>query len=161
MPLFPSPALVSGLASSPRMHVEEANLIHLTGPSFDKVAEQYADAEFAGARVQFSPELFARTIGKIAYCAAVCAVGIEPLRHAPIRRALVGNDAHIGRWVGSWGGDRMNRDCGLHGIQVRSTDGSDVHVIVGLFAQFGAPEYHVALGPLAPGFVKPADWLWA
>ena len=29
-----------------------------------------------------------------------------------------------------------------------------------LFAQFGAPEYHIALGPASPEFVNSLAWLW-
>jgi hypothetical protein len=44
-------------------------------------------------------------------------------------------------------------------MKVRAV-GTDVHVILRLFAQFGAPEYYVALGPAAPEFVSSSDWPW-
>ena len=41
-----------------------------------------------------------------------------------------------------------------------TASGSDIHVILRLFAQFGAPEYHVVLGPADPEFVKSDAWPW-
>jgi len=51
----------------------------------------------------------------------------------------------------------MNPPTGLHAIQVRAS-GSDLHVFLRLFAQFGAPEYHVVLGQADPDFVNSDDW---
>ena len=36
--------------------------------------------------------------------------------------------------------------------------GADFFEFVRLFAQFGAPEYHVLLGPADPRFVASSDW---
>jgi hypothetical protein len=36
--------------------------------------------------------------------------------------------------------------------------GNEIHVIVRLFAQFGAPEYHIMLGKADPAFVASRDW---
>ena len=44
-------------------------------------------------------------------------------------------------------------------MQLR-TSGTDLHVILRLFAQFGAPEYHVVLGPADPEFVRFDAWPW-
>ena len=41
-----------------------------------------------------------------------------------------------------------------------TSSGADVHVILRLFGQFGAPEYHVALGPADPAFVASDEWPW-
>lgn len=48
----------------------------------------------------------------------------------------------------------MNEPTGLYGIQIRGS-GTDVH-----FAQFGAPEYHVALRLADPDFVNSEAWPW-
>ena len=50
-------------------------------------------------------------------------------------------------------------DGSLHEIRVKpSMPDSELHVFVRLFAQFGAPEYHVLLGPADPAFVASAEW---
>jgi hypothetical protein len=36
--------------------------------------------------------------------------------------------------------------------------GKEIHVIVRLFAQFGAPEYHIVLPKADPSFVTSSDW---
>jgi hypothetical protein len=36
--------------------------------------------------------------------------------------------------------------------------GAEIHAFVRLFAQFGAPEYHVMLGPADPTYVASSDW---
>ena len=43
-------------------------------------------------------------------------------------------------------------------MKVLLANGSDIHVILRLFAQFGGPEYHVVLGPADPEFVGSPDW---
>ena len=62
--------------------------------------------------------------------------------------------------VGSWWGESVNgTHGGLHEIRVMcSQPGSHIHAFVRLFAQFGAPEYHVWLGPADPEFVASSDW---
>ena len=53
----------------------------------------------------------------------------------------------------------MTEPKGAHTIQVHAS-GSDVHVILRLFAQFGTPEYHVVLGEADPEFVRSGAWPW-
>jgi hypothetical protein len=48
---------------------------------------------------------------------------------------------------------------GLHALTIRAA-GTDIHVIVRLFAQFGGPEYHVVLGTADPTFAMSAEWPW-
>jgi hypothetical protein len=139
-----------------------ANLdfIHLAGPTFKEASQRYPGADFVGARTNFAPEEFARTLAKIAFCGAVYALGLAPFRQTPIRGVILGTDPCIGHWVGSWEGDPINESKGgLHAIQVRAS-GSDIHVILRLFAQFAAPEYHVALGSADPEFVASSEWPW-
>jgi len=115
--------------------------------------------DFVGARLTFRPEEFARTLAKIAFCAGVYALGLAPLRRSPIRQIVLGKDRDVWRWVGSWTGDPMNEPKGLHAMQVRAS-GSDIHVILRLFAQFGAPEYHIVLGAADPEFARSDAWPW-
>lgn len=62
--------------------------------------------------------------------------------------------------VGGWWRDPINTtDGGLHAIKVmHSQPGDYIHAFIRLFAQFGAPEYHVLLGPADPAFVACPDW---
>ena len=87
------------------------------------------------------------------------ALGLEPFRNTPIRNVILGRDHCIGHWVGSWTGDEQNPPKGLHAMKVRSS-GTDIHVILRLFAQFGGHEYHVALGPADPAFANSEAWPW-
>jgi hypothetical protein len=132
--------------------------IHLAGPSFEEVARREG-ADFVGARLNFSPTDFARTIAKIAFSAAVRSIGIKAFTYTPIRRVILGEDAAVGRWVGSWSGQPVNNGPGLHQLKIQAR-GTSIEVVVRLFAQFGAPEYHVVLGPADPAFVDSAAWPW-
>lgn len=156
-PLFPPPGVLTGLPPSPRISTQ-LSFVHVAGPSFKEVGLRHG-ADKVGARLTFSPELFARTLAKIAFGAAVCALGVAPFTNTPIRRAIIGEDPCIGHWVGSWTGEPINEAKGLHAMQVRA-NGSDVHVILRLFAQFSAPEYLVVLGPADPDFVNSEAWPW-
>jgi len=157
-PLFPSPGAVAG-RSPTRGISTKLDFIHIAGPSFEEVSRRHVGVDFVGARVTFSPDEFARTLAKIAFCGGVYALGLAPFKHTPIRRVILGEDSSLGHWVGSWDGEPMNEAKGLHAMQVRAS-GSDLHVILRLFAQFGAPEYHVVLGPADTDFVNSEAWPW-
>jgi hypothetical protein len=162
-PLFPPPAV---FWSSHPVKGVFANLdtIHIAGPTFKEASQRYPGAQFVGAHTNFSPEDFAKTVAKIGFCAAIFALGLGAFTHTPIRKVILGADPCIGYWVGSWYGEPVNETHGgLHAIKVqRSLSGSDIHVFVRLFAQFGAPEYHVVLGETDPAFVasshRPLTW---
>jgi len=156
-PLFPPPGVLVGIPPTPRISTQ-LRFVHIAGPSFEEVGLRHC-VDFVGTRLTFSPEEFARTLAKIAFGAAVYALGIAPFTNTPIRRAILGEDPCIGHWVGSWTGEPMNEAKGLHAMQIRSS-GSDIHVILRLFAQFSAPEYLVVLGPADPDFVKSEAWPW-
>jgi len=156
-PLFPPPGVLAGMPPTPSISTQ-LRFVHIAGPSFEEVGLRHC-VDFVGARLTFSPEEFARTLAKIAFGAAVYALGIAPFTNTPIRRAILGEDPCIGHWVGSWTGEPMNEAKGLHAMQIRAS-GSDVHVILRLFAQFSAPEYLVVLGPADPDFVKSEAWPW-
>mgnify|MGYP006327009123 FL=1 len=81
------------------------------------------------------------------------------MRQSPTREVILGCAPDIGRWVGSWTGDEQSPPTGLHAFRV-SAAGTDMHAILRLFAQFGAPEYYVAIGPADPAFVASPAWPW-
>ena len=154
VPRFPPPGALVGRPRTPEMPTE-MTFLHIAGPTFQEVAERYS-ADFVGARLNFAPTEFARTLAKIAYAAAVYALGIRPFKNADIRRVILGQDPCVSHWVGSSHLDEMNPPTG-HQIQVRAS-GSDLHVFLRLFAKFGAPEYLVVLGQADPDFVNSDDW---
>jgi hypothetical protein len=157
-PLFPPPAI---LWNPKPVKGVFANLdaIHIAGPTFKQLSQQYPDATFIGVHTNFAPVEFARTLAKIGFCAGVCALGLRPFTHTPIRKIILGDDPCIGHWVGSWWGESINAPYGGHAIKVLPREqGTDIHVIIRLFAQFGAPEYHVVLGEADPAFIASGDW---
>ena len=158
-PLFPPPA-VFWRSQPVRGVFTNLATIHVAGPTLKEASQRYPGAEFVGARTNFSPEDFAKTLAKIGFCAAVAALGLAAFTHTPIRKVILGSDPCIGQWVGSWHGEPVNETHGgLHAIKVqRSLTGSDIHVVVRLFAQFGAPEYHIVLGEADPAFVASDEW---
>ena len=157
-PLFPQPGVVAG-KKPVRGVFCNLDLVHLAGPTFKEVSERYPGREFVGVHLNFGPEEFTRTVAKIGFCAAVYALGLAPFRQTPIRDVILGTDPCIGHWVGCWEGEQINDKSGLNAMKVLAS-GSDIHVVVRLFAQFGAPEYHVALGPADPEFVSSPAWPW-
>lgn len=159
IPVFPPPGVVSGRAPSPCMSVK-LEFLHIAGPTFKVFKQRYnANADAVWAHLNFSPELFAQTLAKIAFCAGIYTLGLEPFTNTPIRRVILGQERCLGHWVGSWTGEPMNEAKGGHAMQIRAC-GSDIHVILRLFAQFGTPEYHVVLGKADPAFVNSNAWPW-
>jgi hypothetical protein len=158
MPVFPPPAVLwsKRLIEGVFTNVES---IHLAGPTFKEASERYPSADFVGGHLNFSPEDFARTLAKIGLCAGIHVLGLGAFTRTPIRNVILGSDPHICHWVGSWYGETVNEARGLHAIKVqRSATGSEIHVIVRLFAQFGAPEHHIVLGNADPAFVASDQW---
>jgi hypothetical protein len=157
-PLFPAPGIICGRPLR-RGVFTNLDTLHLAGPSFKEASTEYPGAEFVGAHTNFSPEDFCRTIAKIAYCGAVSALGVEPFVTSPIKAVILGHDEHIGHWVGCWEQEEINPPDGLHAMRVVCS-GVTIHVILRLFAQFEAPEYHVVLGLADPSFVASDRWPW-
>jgi hypothetical protein len=156
---FPPPGIVAGRPLVAGIGPPVLDARHLAGPSRVDLAAKFPEADYIGARMTFASEDFGRTLAKIGFCAGVFALGLKPFRETPIRDVILGRDECIGHWVGSWTGEEQNPAKGLHAMRV-TAGGQDIHVILRLFAQFHAPEYHVALGPAAPEFVKSPDWPW-
>ena len=157
-PLFPAPGAVAGRPLRRGVFTNMDHL-HVAGPLFEDALAEYPGAEFVGLHTNFSPEEFARTIAKVAYCAAVSALGIAPFVRSPIKSVILGKDDKIGHWVGCWEDDEVNPPQGLHSMRILCS-GIDIHVVLRLFAQFGAPEYHVVLGPADASFVESPAWPW-
>lgn len=156
-PVFLPPGCLTGAPPSQRLSTQ-LSFLHLAGPTLEEVVQRHA-ADFAGARLSFSPADFARTLAKIAFTAAVYILGTAPFTQTPIRRVILGEDSSVGHWVGSAIGEPVNEAKGLHAMKLRAS-GTDIHVNLRLFAQFGAPEYHVVLGPADPNFVNSPAWPW-
>jgi hypothetical protein len=158
-PLFPPPGKL-WTRTPVRGVFTNLDVQHLCGPTLEDAIKEYPGAEFFGMHINFSAEDFARMIAKIGFCAGVAAVGLGAFTNTPVRNIILGNDKNIGHWVGGWWDDSVNSTQGsLHEIRVLFNPlESDLHAVVRLFAQFGAPEYHVMLGPVDPGFVASADW---
>jgi hypothetical protein len=92
-------------------------------------------------------------------CVAIHVLGLRPFKATPIRNVILGSDENIGHWVGCWQGEEQNPPTGLHAVKIAAS-GTEIHAIVRLFAQFGAPEYHVVLGPVDADFVASDEWPW-
>lgn len=158
-PLFPPPAI---LWSGRPVRGVFANLdmMHLCGPTFAEASKEYPGIDFFGMHVNFSAEEFARMLAKIGFCAAVASVGLGAFTNTPIRNVILGTDHCLSQWVGSWWNEPINgTNGGLHEIRVMCTEpGAGIHAFIRLFAQFGAPEYHVMLGPADPRYVASGNW---
>lgn len=110
-PLFPPPAMF--WRSEPIRGVfTNLDAIHIAGPTFQEASQPYPGAAFVGARANFSPDAFARTLAKVGFCAAVCALGLDAFTHTPIRAVILGSDPCVGHWVGCWHGEPVNETRG-------------------------------------------------
>ena len=159
-PIFPPPACYW---SNRPVNGVFANMesIHLSRPTFREASKEFPGADFIGAHANFSPEAFARMLAKIGYYTAVAVIGIKAFTTTRIRNIILATDPCIGHWVGSWWKETINDDPngGLHQIKiVHSQPGNEIHAMIRLFAQFGAPEYHVMLGPADPTYVASDAW---
>jgi hypothetical protein len=163
-PLFPPPGVLWN-ATPVRGVFTNLDMLHVCGPTFGAASKEYPGVEFFGMHVNFSAELFARMLAKIGFSAAVAIVGLGAFTNTPIRNVILGTDECIGHWVGSWWKQPINgTHGGLHEIRIMlSQPGAYIHAFIRLFAQFGAPEYHVILGPADSAYVASTDWptTWA
>lgn len=157
-PLFPAPGVVCGRPLRKGVFTN-MDILHLAGPSLKEAYAEYPGAEFVGLHLNFAPEDYSRMLAKIGLCVAVYYLGAGPFTHSPIRPIILGSDPHIGHWVGGWEREEVVPPRGLHGAYLLCS-GTDIHVVLRLWAQFGAPEYHVALGPADPVFVASTRWPW-
>ena len=158
IPVFLPPGIIDGRPLAAGMPVLSLSLQPIAGPTYQEAQTRHGH-DFAGTRHSFSPELFALTLAKIAYCAAIYVLGLDPLRNSPLRGIILGDNHCLGHFVGSWNGEIMNVQQGPVALQVRSRGGT-VDVFIRFFAQFGAPEYHVVVGTVDQDFVKSPEWPW-
>jgi hypothetical protein len=157
MPELQIRGILENKPASSELNVTNNPLFHVTGPTFQDAASTYK-CEFIGTRINYSPSDFGRTIAKIGYCAAVTAMGLSPLRNAPIRKIILGSDPGIGFRVGSWFDEPVNIKNSLHGFMVRMA-GAECHANIRLFAQFSASEYHVVIGEVDQTEIDIDNWL--
>lgn len=158
IPVFAPPGVITGMLPTPGIVLSDFKLLHIAGPSF-KATQERIGLDFAGERLTFSPELFAKTLAKIALCVGIYVLGLSPFTNSPLRQIILGENHCFGHWIGSWNGEVMNDPKGPFAAKVLAT-GSEIHVILRLFAQFNTPEYHVVLGEADPKFVNSQDWPW-
>lgn len=157
-PTFPPPGIVEGRAPKPDIDTT-MDAIHVAGPTFLEASKQFPDAQFIGGRATFTPAHFAQSLAKMALCASVYTVGIHAVRTSPLRDLILGRDLNLGYWIGCWTGPSMTATHGLHDIRITaSADGLCLHAFIRLFAQFGAPEYHIVVGAVPDECAQSADW---
>ena len=132
------------------------DVVHVAGPTFKQFSELHG-FEYAGEHINFDPVAFARTLAKIAFCAAVYSLGLAPFSQTPVRNTILGTDPCVDHCVGCWYGEPVNKMQGGHEIRVKAY-GCDLHVFIRLFAQFQVPEYHVVLGAASPDFIASDRW---
>ena len=85
---------------------------------------------------------------------------IGAFTNTALRDIILGSDPKIGHWVGSWWKQPINgTGGGLHEIRVMlSQPNAYVPAFIRLFAQFGAPEYHVIIGQADPAYIASKNW---
>lgn len=137
-------------------HPIEIGFRHIAGPSLEDYVRSN-DHVTVASRLNYSPSDFSRCLAKIGFCAAVKAIGIEPLRRLPIISAILGHNSKLGYWVGSSSFQHEYSLSGLHTILVRSS-GCDIHVFIRLFSQFTDHEYHVFVGSVDPIHTHSEHW---
>ena len=156
-PLFPPPAVF--WSNSPVRGVfVNLDTIHLAGTNFGRQASSTQGPTSLGLTRTFQPRILQGPWQRSGFARPSPPWGSPHSPH-PNGKVILGSDPCIGYWVGSWYGEPVNGTHGLREIRVRcSQPNSQIHAFVSLFAQFGAPEYHVLLGPADPSFVASSAW---
>lgn len=143
-PIFVPPAYLSERPYSAGIHIEGTTNTQVAGLPLAELRRKYG-GDYLGIRVVFEPVKFARAIAKIAYGFTVLQLGLDRISERYVLPAILGKATDIGRWVGCDPAPPMGPSTGLHAVTLRMED-KQIHVLVRLFAQFGAPEYHVVVG---------------
>lgn len=120
----------------------------ITGPPIGEALRRVAGesgCDYVMSEVDYAPVAFGRELAKIAYGFAVLGLGHERIREAYVLPAILGDTTNLSKWVGSRTGTPLLPTTGLHAIRLEQR-GHELHAFVRLFAQFGAPEYHVIVG---------------
>jgi hypothetical protein len=144
LPIFAPSAHLSGLSYSSGITIADYAYTQISGLSFSELHRKYG-YDYLGVRFEYQPVELARTVAKIGYGFAVLNLGLDRIAECYVLPALLGEASDIGRWVGCESTSPVSTSSGLHAVTLR-IEGKEIHVLVRLFAQFGAPEYHVVVG---------------
>ena len=145
-PVFAPPGNIVGRPDSESLTIVHVQPTQLSGLPLNVLQKKYGvDADYLGVTITYQPFNFARTIAKIAYGFAVLRLGLANIPEPYVLPVILGEEKRIGRWVGCDQTQPLKRSHGLHEIGIY-IEGGEIHVLVRLFAQFGAPEYHVVVG---------------
>lgn len=148
------PAHLSGDPYTSGVLVSYFEPIQISGLPLNLLAKKYGgEFDFANTLIDFSPVMFAKLIGKIAYGYAVLVLGLDAISNAYVLPAILGESSDIGRWVGSVKGDSIGSNEGLHALTLKIEDNNEIHVFVRLFAQFNLREYVVVVGEIKEEYV--------
>lgn len=148
------PAHLSGDPYTSGVKVSKVEPIQISGLPLAQLAEKYGgEFDIANMLIDFSPVMFAKLIGKIAYGYAVLLLGLDAISNTYILPDIRGEISDIGRWVGSVEGDSIGSNEGLHALTLKIADNNEIHVFVRLFAQFNLREYVVIVGKIKKEYV--------
>jgi hypothetical protein len=146
LPVFAPPGHCVGRPDSEDLTIEGVRLTQLAGLPWPALQQKYGiDADYLGVTIRNHPFFFSRTLAKIAYGFAVLKLGLPNIADRYVLPTILGAEKHIGRWVGCDQTQPSKPSTGLHEIRI-DLQGREIHVFVRLFAQFGAPEYHIVVG---------------
>lgn len=149
LPRFGTPAYLDG-REEVRIRAVGQTTFQVGGRPFENLGRELS-ADGIEVSVSYEPVgAFARMLAKIAYGFAVTAVGgdMTQFKEVYVLPAVLGRSDDVGRWVGGDGDGEPAAVSDLHDIRLTVRDG-DVLVRVRLFAQYGTPEYLIAVGRLA------------
>lgn len=144
LPIFAPPECVSQDSGPSGLRLLDAHVIQVAGRPIAELHAKYG-YEYTGIRLEYQPVEFARALAKIAYAFAVLRLGLEQISDCYVLPAILGETAGIGQWVRCGAGEPVGSSAGLHALTLKLMQ-DEIHVFVRLFAQFGAPEYHVIVG---------------
>lgn len=144
LPIFAQPGYLAGRSNSVGIDIVDTAQTQIAGLPLAELRRKYS-GDYLGVRLTYQPVKFARTVAKVAYGFTVLSLGLEHIADRYVLPALLGEANNIGRWVGCDGSSPLGPSSGLHAVTLRM-EGKEIHVLVRLFAQFGAPEYHVVVG---------------
>jgi hypothetical protein len=132
-------------------------LNEIRGVPKEKLRERYGPGKIA-VNISYSPNSFARMLGKIAYGFAVAHFGIDDVEDLGIVSAIMGKTDDIGKWVGCIASDeKFALNTVLHSWQVnlkgsyeidapKETVKGQLSYKISLFSLFSTPEYTVNVG---------------
>ncbi len=144
LPIFPPPGYLSGRSPGSGIQILDVASAQLSGIPLAELHRKYG-YDYTGTRLMYRPVQFARAIAKIGYGFAVLRLGLERFAERYVVPAVLGEDRDIGHWVGCDSTALPPAQPALHALTLHK-NGKEIHTIVRLFAQFGAPEYRVVVG---------------